>query len=121
MAEAYYAYCAPHNPLSPISTAVAVQLDACTPNFLIQEHLSDVKPFRGKWASRETTESFARKELLIDAPLTVEKSYIKVPNGPGLGIKVNEEVFKKYPYKPWDSIFIGYLEDGSLGGWPGLH
>jgi len=121
MAEAYYAYCAPHNSLSPISTAVAVQLDACTPNFLIQEHLSDAKPFRGKWASRETTESFARKELLIDTPLTVEKSYIKVPNGPGLGIKVNEEVFKKYSYKPWDSIFTGYLEDGSLGGWPGLH
>jgi galactonate dehydratase len=112
MAEAYYAYCAPHNPLSPISTAVAVQLDACIPNFLIQEYLSDTKPFR------EPAESFARKELLIDSPLKVENSYIKVPTKPGLGIEVNEEVFKKYPYKPWDSIFAGYCEDGSLGGWP---
>jgi galactonate dehydratase len=120
MAEAYYAHIAPHNPLSPISTAVAVQLDACTPNFLIQEYLSDVKPFTAKWGSREDTKSFARKELLVDSPLKVENSYIKVPTGPGLGIKVNEEVFKKYPYKPWDSIFEGYAQDGSLAGWPGL-
>ena len=117
MAEAYYAQIAPHNPLSPISTAVAVQLDACTPNFLIQERLSDVKPFTGEsmGAHREPPSSFARKDLLVDSPLKVENGYIKVPDAPGLGIKVNEEVFKKYPYKPWDSIFAGYSEDGSLG------
>lgn len=38
MAEMYYASVAPHNPLGPISLAACLQVDACTPNFLIQEH-----------------------------------------------------------------------------------
>ena len=37
MAEAYYVPIAPHNPFGPINTAAAIQVDACTPNFLIQE------------------------------------------------------------------------------------
>jgi len=35
MAEVYYASIAPHNPLGPISLASCLQLDTCTPNFLI--------------------------------------------------------------------------------------
>ena len=112
MAESYYVSCAPHNPLSPVSTAVAVQLDACIPNFLMQEYISDIKPRKGKL-------SFARKDLLVE-PLKVENGYIKVPTKPGLGIELNEEALQKYPYKPWDSLFTGYSEDGALSNWPTL-
>ena len=40
MAETYYMGVAPHNPLGPIATAVAIQLDAAIPNFMCQEHRS---------------------------------------------------------------------------------
>jgi L-alanine-DL-glutamate epimerase-like enolase superfamily enzyme len=33
MAEAYYVQLAPHNPCSPVATAVAFHVDACAPNF----------------------------------------------------------------------------------------
>jgi galactonate dehydratase len=112
MAESYYVSCAPHNPLSPVSTATAAHLDACIPNFLIQEYLSDTKPRKGK-------SSFARKEILVE-PIKVENGYIKIPTKAGLGIEINEEAFEKYPYKPWDSLFTGYSEDGSLSNWPTL-
>ena len=38
MAETHYIQIAPHNPLGPISLAACLQLDACIPNFLAQEH-----------------------------------------------------------------------------------
>ena len=37
MVDAYYGVVAPHQAQGPISTAVCVQIDACTPNLLIQE------------------------------------------------------------------------------------
>jgi L-alanine-DL-glutamate epimerase-like enolase superfamily enzyme len=38
-------------------------------------------------------------EILSEA-LEIEKGYLKVPAGPGLGIKVNEAVINKYPFIP---------------------
>ena len=37
MAEAFYVSLAPHNPWSPLSTAISLHLDPVIPNFLIQE------------------------------------------------------------------------------------
>lgn len=37
LAEAHYVGIVPHNPLGPVSTAACLQLDACIPNFAIQE------------------------------------------------------------------------------------
>jgi len=37
MAEAYDVSVAPHCPLGPIAPASCIQVDACTPNVLIQE------------------------------------------------------------------------------------
>ena len=37
MAEAYDVAVAPHCPLGPIALAASLQLDACTPNAVIQE------------------------------------------------------------------------------------
>lgn len=84
MAQAHHAPVAPHNAQGPVSTAVCVQLDACTPNFLIQETFED---FGVPWAS----------EVVENAP-KVEGGMIKVTNRSGLGIDLNEEEAAKHPY-----------------------
>jgi len=98
MAETYYVYVAPHNPLGPVATAVCTHIDASTPNFLIQEHIPDDKP--------------PRSEVVME-PLKVEDGYLKLPTKPGLGIELNEEVFEKYPYKPAYRERV-YHKDGSI-------
>ena len=44
MAEAHHVKVIPHNPLSPVSTAACVQLDACIPNFALQEYTGESEP-----------------------------------------------------------------------------
>jgi D-galactarolactone cycloisomerase len=43
----------------------------------------------------DTAENPFREELVVK-PLAIDKGYIHVPTGPGLGIEVDEEVVKKY-------------------------
>jgi galactonate dehydratase len=84
MAEAHHIKVIPHNPLSPVSTAACVQLDACIPNFALQEYTGESEP--------------PKSELLVK-PLRLEKGYLLVPEGPGLGIELNDEAISKYPIK----------------------
>ncbi|MFD0678008.1 MULTISPECIES: galactonate dehydratase [unclassified Paenibacillus] len=104
MAEVYYGSIAPHNPLGPISLASCLQLDACTPNFLIQEHPS----LHEKW---DLGAGYLKK------PFVIEDGYIKLPEGPGLGIEIVEEslVERAYP-GDWDTPRL-YHEDGSYAEW----
>ena len=44
LAEAFHVGVIPHNPLSPISTAACVRLDACIPNFVLQEYTGEDQP-----------------------------------------------------------------------------
>ena len=44
MAEAQHVKVIPHNPLSPISTAACIQLDAAIPNFALQEYTGESHP-----------------------------------------------------------------------------
>jgi len=97
MAEAYYVAVAPHNPYGPVLLAASVQLDACIPNFLIQEHSSF-----GEGIFRE--------------PLVVEGGYIRLPEGPGLGVELDERRIGSRPFKPW-KMPIWYHEDGSVADW----
>jgi len=99
LAEAHYVKVVPHNPLSPVSTAACVQLDACIPNFGIQEYPHD--------------EGVPPKSELIKYPLKVEKGYLIVPDKPGMGVELNEDKLGEYPYKP--RRFVTSLgEDGSV-------
>ena len=84
MAEAQHVKVIPHNPLSPISTAACVQLDACIPNFALQEY---------------TGESEAPKNELLKKPILLDRGYLVVPDGPGLGIELNDAAVKKFPVK----------------------
>ena len=75
MAEAKHVKVIPHNPLSPVSTAACVQLDACIPNFALQEYTGESEP--------------PKSDLLV-TPLELVDGYLIVPEGPGLGIELNE-------------------------------
>jgi galactonate dehydratase len=104
MAETYGIGFAPHNPLGPISLAACLQLDACTPNFVIQEFPAlDSKADLGVG--------------LLKKPFKLEAGYVPVPTGPGLGIEVDEELLKANAYDgAWDTPHAEY-EDGSFAEW----
>ena len=75
LAEARHVKVIPHNPLSPVSTAACIQLDAAIPNFALQEY---------------TGESEAPKSELLVEPLELKEGYLTVPTGLGLGIELDE-------------------------------
>ena len=104
MSEVYYGNVAPHNPLGPISLASCIQLDACIPNFLVQEH-----------------PGMANGEDLgigyIKEPFVIENGYICVSDKPGLGIELDEEALKDKIYDgSWETPRL-YFEDGSIADW----
>lgn len=104
MAEMYYMTVAPHNPLGPISLAACIQLDACIPNFLVQEH-----PGNPDFSDLGVG--------YIKTPFEIKDGYISVPNGPGLGIELDEEALKDKIYDGnWSTPRI-YHEDGSNADW----
>ncbi len=82
MAETYYAQIAPWMHCGPIAGAAAIQLDVCTPNFLIQEGIET-------WGGLHA-------EILRE-PIQWEKGYLLPPSKPGLGVEPDESVFAKYP------------------------
>ena len=81
MGEAHYATIAPHLYGGPIGGAAAIQLDVCTPNFLIQE---GIHTWDGLHAD------------ILNEPIRWESGYIVPPAGPGLGVELNERVLLKH-------------------------
>ncbi|NPV81370.1 MAG: galactonate dehydratase [Firmicutes bacterium] len=105
MAEVNYASIAPHNPLGPISLAACLQLDACTPNFLIQEH-------PGMKEGWDLGQGYLKK------PFIIKDGYISVPGGPGLGIEVDEDVVQERAYPgDWDTPRLYHNDDGTVADW----
>lgn len=98
MAECNYAAIAPHCPLGPIALAACLQLDACIPNFLAQEH-------------------FTLGAGYIKEPFVVEDGYLPLPTKPGLGIELDEEQLAEKIYDgTWDAP-IARLFDNSVTDW----
>jgi len=83
IAEAHYAQLAPHLYCGPIEGAANIQIDTCSPNFLIQE---GIKTWSGFHA-----------EILHD-PIRWQDGYIIPPTTPGLGVELNEAVAEANPY-----------------------
>ena len=79
MAEAHYAMIAPHMYCGPVAAAAAIQIDTCSPNFLIQE--ANQGPLHKK---------------IFKEPLVFENGYIVPPTGPGLGVEFDEDVLKAH-------------------------
>jgi len=98
IAEAHYVEVAPHNPLGPLATMVNIHFAASTPNFLILEyHPDDESP---------------RKDLIKGDVIVAKDGYLEIPDKPGWGYEMNEEVFARMPPKPWHRGF-SFRPDGS--------
>ena len=104
MSELYFGSLAPHNPLGPISLASCLHLDACTPNFLVQEHPGN--PDRS-----DTGVGY------IKEPFVIKNGYIDVPTKPGLGVELDEEAIKEKIYDGKWTTPRQYYEDGSIADW----
>jgi len=85
MADAHFAVVAPHNAQGPVSTAICLQLAACTPNFFIQEIFDE---FNVAW-----------EETLVDHAVRVVDGWITPPDRPGLGIDLVLDACARYPYQ----------------------
>ena len=98
VAESFNVGVIPHNPLTPISTAACVQLDACIPNFVLQEYTGEDKP---------------PKSLMVKKPLKLVDGYLIIPDEPGIGVEINDEFFASHEYTP-RPINTPLREDGSV-------
>ena len=99
MAESYYVGIAPHCPLGPIALAACLQLDASIPNFLIQEQGSLGVGY-------------------LKQPFVVKEGYIELPQGPGLGIELDEEALAdKITLEDWKNPQRYAQDDGSVVDW----
>ena len=85
MGEGHYATIAPHMYGGPIAGAANIQLDVCSPNFLIQEGIQTWGGFHAE---------------ILKEPVVWEDGYIIPPTKPGLGVELNEEVLKKHAIRP---------------------
>jgi len=78
IAEAHFALIAPHMYVGPIAAAAAVQLDTCSPNFMVQEYNAN-----------------ALHAEIFQEPIRFEQGYITPPTAPGLGIALDEAVVRR--------------------------
>ena len=87
MAESYYVAVQPHNSNGPISTVASLILDACIPNFIIQEFLYPHLEYFNE---------------ILTEPIVFENGYLHIPDGPGMGTDIREDVIEKRPPVPYD-------------------
>jgi galactonate dehydratase len=81
MAECYDVAVAPHCPLGPLALAACLQLAGCSPNVIIQEMSLGIHYNEGHDLLAFVTEP---------AVLTPVDGYLPIPEGPGLGVEIDE-------------------------------
>ncbi|MCD6528874.1 mandelate racemase/muconate lactonizing enzyme family protein [Candidatus Bathyarchaeota archaeon] len=77
----------PHNWHNAINTAANTQLVASIPNHFMLE-------MNRTW--NHSCPAF--REEIVDNPILPKNGYIEVPKRPGLGVELDEEAIRKYPY-----------------------
>lgn len=91
MADAYHLPVAPHNPCGPVQTAATMQVDACMPNFLIQEFVPYTETIR------EPGILFSSVDRAYEVDYWKRKDgFVEVSDRPGLGIELREEELAKH-------------------------
>ncbi|KAK8050422.1 mandelate racemase/muconate lactonizing protein-like protein [Apiospora phragmitis] len=83
MCETYDVALAPHCPLGPIALAACVQVDAVSANFAIQEMSLGMHYNVGG----QDLKSYTKNPEIWN----VDRGYIELPVGPGLGVEVDED------------------------------
>jgi len=82
LAETYNAQMAPHLYAGPVEWAANIHLAVSIPNLLLAEAIET--PFH---------------DALIRGSIRVEDGFVRAPEGPGLGIDVDEDFVRAHPYR----------------------
>ncbi|WML42254.1 galactonate dehydratase [Neobacillus sp. OS1-2] len=109
MAEAYDVALAPHCPLGPIALAACLQVDATAHNAFIQEQSLGIHYNQGS----------DLLDYIVDKSVFEYKDgYVSIPQGPGLGIEINEEYVRKQAEVShnWKNP-VWRHKDGSIAEW----
>jgi galactonate dehydratase len=102
MAEMHFVAVAPHNPWSWINTVASLHLDVITPNFLIQEVITEPEPWKDA--------------TVIEPPTMDSDGYFQPPEGPGLGIELDLAATERFPPVAGRPPALWH-EDGSVADW----
>lgn len=87
MAEAYDMAVAPHCPLDGVAFTACIQMDAATPNVILQEQSLDI---------HDPSDSNYRLNFIKNREVFAFKDgFVQIPSGPGLGIEIDEEMVIK--------------------------
>ena len=104
--ETHYVDMMPHNPLGPVCTAATIHFSAAVPNFSWLETRA---------SPAETHLGFDNADFFPVQP-RLEGSYYPVPDAPGLGIEVNEELIARQSFEFWEAPHLK-RRDGSVTNW----
>ena len=108
MAEAYDVALAPHCPLGPVALASCLQVDACSPNALIQEQSLDIHYNEG---------GDVLDYLADPSVFDYEDGYVSLPDAPGLGVEPDEETLSdRTGHDDWHNP-VWRHDDGSVAEW----
>lgn len=109
MAETFDVAVAPHCPLGPIALAACLQVDATCYNAFIQEQSLGIHYNQGSDLLDYVVESNVFK---------YDNGYVKIPEGPGLGIDINEAHVRKMAAvgHSWKNP-VWRHKDGSIAEW----
>lgn len=109
MAEAYDVALAPHCPLGPIALAASLQVDAICYNAVIQEQSLGIHYNQG---------GDLNDYLVAESRFRVQDSFLPIPDGPGLGIEVDEAVVRTRAAEghAWRAPVWRHA-DGSIAEW----
>ena len=98
LAESFYAHIAPHLYCGPLVGAANIQVSATCPNFLI---LESIRKWDGFYADILTT------------PIEWEDGHVIVPDRPGLGVELNEELARAHPWEG-DALHLNTVDHWDL-------
>jgi galactonate dehydratase len=103
--EAHYVDLMPHNPLGPVCTAASVHMSAAVANFSWLEcRHSPVEKL-----------GFDDKDF-FPVQMVLDRAEYIVPDAPGLGVEVNEELLARNEFQFWEAPHLR-RRDGSYTNW----
>jgi galactonate dehydratase len=102
LAEMHFVSVAPHNPWSWVNTVASLHLDAVTPNFLMQEVITEPEPWKDA--------------IVSPLPMMDAGGYFPLPTAPGLGITLDLEAARRFPPVVGRPPALWH-DDGSVADW----
>lgn len=89
IAESHYVNVIPHIATGSINVAASLHLAASIPNFEVMEMCPAPDP---EWEKIQQE---------IRTPFVIENGYMLLPEGPGLGVELREDILETAPYHEW--------------------